>query len=259
MAARLPVLNGGSNPPIPREQPNHVVLKSVNKSFGASPVLSAVDFAIPYGQFVALIGKSGCGKSTLLRLVAGLETPSEGQILIDGAPLQGQNSGARVMFQDARLLPWKRVRDNVGIGRQGNWRDEADQALTEVGLLDRADDWPAVLSGGERQRVGLARALVSKPRLLLLDEPMSALDALTRIEMQRLIERLWHEHGFTVLLITHDVEEAVALADRVALLERGKIALDTKIELARPRQRTIAEFGQYEAKILEQVLGPAEE
>jgi sulfonate transport system ATP-binding protein len=159
------------------------------------------------------------------------------------------------MFQDARLLPWKRVIDNVGLGLKGDWRRRAEVALSHVGLLDRAKEWPRVLSGGERQRVALARALLTNPSMLLLDEPLGALDALTRIEMQQLIERLWLEEKFTALLITHDVEEAVALADRVVVIEKGKIALDVTVRLQRPRQRGSAEFGQIKEQILERVMG----
>jgi len=141
------------------------------------------------------------------------------------------------MFQDARLLPWKRVIDNVGLGLSGDWRPRAEQALAEVGLAERANEWPAALSGGQKQRVALARALIHQPRLLLLDEPLGALDALTRIEMQQLIERLWLQHGFTVLLVTHDVSEAVAMADRVILIEDGAIGLDLAVDLL-PRAST---------------------
>jgi sulfonate transport system ATP-binding protein len=161
------------------------------------------------------------------------------------------------MFQEARLLPWKSVLDNVGLGLPGDWRPVAQAALAEVGLADRADDWPAILSGGQRQRVALARALVHSPRLLLLDEPLGALDALTRIEMQGLIERLWHEQGFTALLVTHDVAEAVALADRVVLIENGAITLDLPIPLPRPRARgegDRAALAALEGQVLRRVL-----
>jgi sulfonate transport system ATP-binding protein len=159
------------------------------------------------------------------------------------------------MFQDARLLPWRRVLENVGLGLQGNWRPLATEALAHVGLTDRADQWPRVLSGGERQRVALARALLTRPPLLLLDEPLGALDALTRIEMQALVERLWHEDGFTALLITHDVEEAVALADRVVVIQQGKIGLEVPIPLPRPRRHGSVEFAALKEQILNQVLG----
>ncbi|RMR38015.1 ATP-binding cassette domain-containing protein, partial [Pseudomonas savastanoi] len=155
--------------------------------------------------------------STLLRLLAGLDKPTEGQLLAGSAPLDDAREDTRLMFQEARLLPWKKIIDNVGLGLSGDWRAQALEALEAVGLAERANEWPAALSGGQKQRVALARALIHKPRLLLLDEPLGALDALTRIEMQQLIEKLWHQYGFTVLLVTHDVSEAVAIADRVIL------------------------------------------
>jgi sulfonate transport system ATP-binding protein len=234
----------------PRGTP--VVLEGVGKSFGARRVLAGIDLRIGAGEFVAIVGRSGCGKSTLLRLLAGLETQGEGRIALDG---RGEHDGLRVMFQDARLLPWKRVLDNVALGLSGpDARERAREALAQVGLAERAHDWPAVLSGGQRQRVALARALVHSPRLLLLDEPLGALDALTRIEMQRLIERLWQQQGFTALLVTHDVGEAVALADRVLLIEDGRIALDERVPLVRPRSRGDARFAALEERILDRVL-----
>jgi sulfonate transport system ATP-binding protein len=157
------------------------------------------------------------------------------------------------MFQDARLLPWRRVWDNVVLGLPPAQRARATEVLEQVGLADRAGDWPARLSGGQRQRVSLARALVHRPQLLLLDEPLGALDALTRIEMHRLIEGLWLRHGFTALLVTHDVQEAVALADRVILIEEGRIALDERVALPRPRVHDAA-FAALERRILDRVL-----
>jgi sulfonate transport system ATP-binding protein len=226
----------------------------LSKTFGKQQVLKDLDLEVAPGEFIAIVGRSGCGKSTLLRLVAGLERPTEGGILIDGEPLRQLNQSARVMFQDARLLLWRRVLENVGLGLRHNWRPKAEWALEQVGLADRAREWPAVLSGGQRQRVALARALVSQPRLLLLDEPLGALDALTRIEMQRLIASLWQEQKFTALLITHDVEEAVALADRVVLIEAGRVALDLPIALSRPRNRGDAACAALVEHILERVL-----
>ncbi|WP_165674474.1 aliphatic sulfonates ABC transporter ATP-binding protein [Metapseudomonas otitidis] len=231
-----------------------LVVQGIGKSFGEREVLKGIDLRIPAGQFVAVVGRSGCGKSTLLRLLAGLDQPSRGELLAGSAPLAEAREDTRLMFQDARLLPWKRVIDNVGLGLSGNWRPKALDALEAVGLADRAREWPAALSGGQKQRVALARALIHQPRLLLLDEPLGALDALTRIEMQQLVERLWQQHGFTVLLVTHDVNEAVAIADRVILIEDGAIGLDLTVDLPRSRTRGSARLAALEAQVLERVL-----
>ncbi|WP_122094796.1 aliphatic sulfonates ABC transporter ATP-binding protein, partial [Rahnella sp. Larv3_ips] len=219
-------------------------------------VLNDINLRIPPGQFVAVVGRSGCGKSTLLRLLAGLEKTTQGELLSASAPLSQVRDDTRLMFQDDRLLPWKRVIDNVGLGLKGKWRDAALAALEEVGLADRADEWPSALSGGQKQRVALARALIHRPRLLLLDEPLGALDALTRIEMQSLIERLWQQHDFTVLLVTHDVSEAVTVADRVILIDQGQIGLDLTVDLPRPRRKGSAKLAELEAEVLERVLTP---
>jgi sulfonate transport system ATP-binding protein len=232
-----------------------IVIHGLEKSFGRKHVLQGINLHVNRGEFIAIVGKSGCGKSTLLRLIAGLETPDRGEISVNGQTVRGLNPAARFMFQDARLLPWKRVLENVGLGIQGEWRKQAAEALAHVGLTDRADQWPLVLSGGERQRAALARALLTRPPLLLLDEPLGALDALTRIEMQQLVERLWQEDGFTALLITHDVEEAVALADRVVVIQQGRIALEVPVRLPRPRRHGSAEFAALKEQILTQVLG----
>jgi sulfonate transport system ATP-binding protein len=226
----------------------------VGKTFNTLQVLQGFNLDIAPGEFVAIVGRSGCGKSTLLRLIAGLEQPTVGDVLLDGEPVQKLNKSARMMFQDARLLMWRRVLENVGLGLRGKWKPKAQWALEQVGLADRTRDWVTVLSGGQRQRVALARALVSEPRLLLLDEPLGALDALTRIEMQRLIENLWQEQKFTALLITHDVEEAVTLADRVILIESGRVALDLPVSLSRPRHRGNAVFAALVEQILDRVL-----
>ena len=233
-----------------------VEVQGLSKSYGAREVLADVALQIAPGEFVALVGRSGCGKSTLLRLLAGLEAADTGRIAIDGtAQSSAHRADTRIMFQDARLLPWKRVLDNVALGlRSQDAKQRALDALAQVGLADRAGDWPAVLSGGQRQRVALARALVHTPRLLLLDEPLGALDALTRIEMQRLIEGLWQRHGFTAVLVTHDVGEAVALADRVLLIEDHRLALDQAVVLPRPRSRGQVAFAQHEERLLDRVL-----
>lgn len=229
-------------------------VRGVDKRYGTRDVLKKTELVIEPGQFVAIVGRSGCGKSTLLRLVAGLESVSGGAIRIDGKDIDGLSGDTRIMFQDSRLLPWKRVADNVALGLPPERRGAAGDVLARVGLGDRLNEWPARLSGGQRQRVALARALVHNPRLLLLDEPLGALDALTRIEMHRLIEGLWRTSGFTALLVTHDVQEAVALADRVILIEDGQIALDQRIDLPRPRSHGDAAFAAIEKRILDRVL-----
>lgn len=239
-----------------------VEVRKVSKRYGPRTVLQDTRLNIAPGEFVAIVGRSGCGKSTLLRLVAGLEPVSSGSIWAAGNRVEGLNDGTRVMFQDARLLPWRRVLDNVTLGLPPERRKDAEAVLQQVGLGDRLHDWPARLSGGQRQRVALARALVHHPRLLLLDEPLGALDALTRIEMHALIEGLWRRHGFTALLVTHDVQEAVALADRVILIADGAVAFDERIALPRPRSRGDAAFAAVEKRILDRVLeqpeGPAQ-
>lgn len=233
-----------------------VRVRALEKAFGGKPVLQGVDLDIEPGEFLAIVGRSGCGKSTLLRLVANLESADSGDIGIAGKGGKRQPE-ARIMFQDARLLPWKSVLDNVAIGLRPGARRRAIGVLEKVGLAERAGDWPAVLSGGQRQRVALARALVHQPDLLLLDEPLGALDALTRIEMQQLIESLWRRQRFTALLVTHDVAEAIALADRVVLIDEGRITLDLKIDLPRPRHRGNARFAALEDRVLRRVLSRA--
>jgi sulfonate transport system ATP-binding protein len=231
-------------------------IRGLRKSFGDNEVLRGIDLHIPAGQFVAIVGKSGCGKSTLLRLIAGLETIDAGSISF-GDEVQAED--IRVMFQEPRLLPWARVLSNVevGLGRDRASTDahvRAEKALAEVGLADKRDQWPSVLSGGQKQRVALARALVSRPRVLAFDEPLGALDALTRISMQRLLERVWRDQGFTAILVTHDVAEAVALADRVLVIEEGRIAHDVMVNAGRPRARGSAELAGLEGSILNHLL-----
>jgi sulfonate transport system ATP-binding protein len=234
------------------------VLRGIVKAFGDKKVLRGLDLDVAAGQFVAVIGRSGCGKSTLLRLIAGLDAPDAGAIDFDGTV----GVAPRVMFQEPRLLPWANVIANVEIGlgarrREAGARQRALDALAAVGLADRAADWPGALSGGQKQRVALARALVSRPRVLALDEPLGALDALTRIEMQSLLESAWQREGFAALLVTHDVAEAVTLADRIVLLEDGAVALDLEVALPRPRLRGATEFGRLEEIILDRLLGCA--
>ena len=207
-------------------------LRGVTRRFGDTTVLRRLDLEIPRGEITALLGRSGSGKSTALRILAGLDRDhDEGTVLIDGAPA--------VVFQDSRLLPWRTVAENVrhGLNRVDVGRVEKTTRVTgiraEVGLDGRESAYPGELSGGQAQRTSLARALVAEPALLLLDEPFGALDALTRRAMHRLLLRLWEHHGFGVLLVTHDVDEAVALADRVLVLDHGVVAHTETID--RPR------------------------
>lgn len=230
-----------------------VTLRDLEKSFAGKEVLRGIDLHIPAGQFAAVIGKSGCGKSTLLRLILGLEVPSAGEIAITGGARTA--AAQRIMFQEPRLLPWARVVDNVeiGLGSEGTRlgrRDRAMAALREVRLADRAGEWPLVLSGGQKQRVALARALVSRPKLLAFDEPLGALDALTRMEMQRLIESVWQAQGFTAVLVTHDVTEAIALADRIIVIDAGRVALDLPVRVPRPRRRGDPEIARLEGAVM---------
>lgn len=224
-----------------------VELDDVTVRFGLRTVLDQLDLRLDSGEFVAVIGRSGSGKTTLLRLLAGLS----------GGQVTGTvHTGARpaVVFQDARLLPWRSALDNVALGvRTGDARERSRTALHEVGLTDRGDAWPRQLSGGQQQRVALARALVREPDLLLLDEPFSALDALTRGDAQELVLRLWRDHRPAVLLVTHDVEEAVLLADRVVILEDGRIVHDEPIPLGRPRVRDDARVQQLAAALLQRL------
>jgi len=231
-----------------------ITLWGVQKSFGATAVLRDISLHVEAGAFVTIIGQSGCGKSTLLRLLAGLDTPDHGELHLDDQPLANAQADARLMFQEPRLLPWASVLDNIGLGLTGDWRARAQDLLREVGLETRAGDWPAALSGGQKQRVALARALAARPRLLLMDEPLGALDALTRLAMQALITRIWQVQKFTAVLVTHDVHEAVTLGDHVILLERGRIAQTWRINQPRPRETGNPDLAATEAAILRRLL-----
>lgn len=219
-------------------------LRGVDKWFGPNHVLTGIDLTIDQGEIVALVGRSGSGKSTILRVLAGLSDDHTGTRSVPGRPA--------VAFQEPRLFPWRNVRQNVPYGLNGSAGalDAADRTLDEVGLADKKHVWPATLSGGQAQRASLARALVGEPGLLLLDEPFGALDALTRLSMQALLLSLWREHRFGVLLVTHDVDEAVALADRVLILEDGRVIDEVPVDLVRPRDRGTAEFAAVRAHLL---------
>ncbi|MDB4974990.1 MAG: ssuB [Myxococcaceae bacterium] len=232
-----------------------VRLDGVDKSFDSRQVLCNLSVSIKPGEFVAVVGRSGSGKSTLLRLLCGLETPSRGSVVISDEDGSDLSATVRVVFQEPRLLPWRSVLANVTLGKTRVDPRRPLEVLREVGLADRAGEYPAVLSGGQRQRVALARALVHEPRLLLLDEPFGALDALTRIEAQELVEQLWLEAGFTAVMVTHDVAEAVLLSDRVLVIEDGQIVEDIAVELPRPRARDLPELAHLTAVLLERVMG----
>ncbi|MGG0656168.1 ATP-binding cassette domain-containing protein [Rummeliibacillus pycnus] len=229
-------------------------IEKIEKMFGDKTVLKNLSLPIEAGEFVVIVGKSGSGKSTLLRLAAGLEEPTSGTITFNQVPIQKSEAKLRMMYQDSRLLPWKSVLNNVGIGLNGKWKDAAEKTLDHVGLIDYKDQWPSTLSGGQQQRVALARALVNNPSLLLFDEPLSALDALTRLEMQNLIETLWLEKGFTALLVTHDVQEAVRLGDRIILIEDGTITMDVKNNVPRPRGISDPDLTKLEKEILHRIM-----
>ncbi|MFI7166321.1 ABC transporter ATP-binding protein [Rhodococcus erythropolis] len=214
--------------------------------------LAPVSLHVESGSFVSFVGRSGCGKSTLLRMVAGLETASTGTVLIDDAMVRGPGDSVRYVFQNygESLLPWKTVGANVEFGLRYAYRSESDgtrggrraaaeRYLEEVGLAGTADRYPSELSGGMQQRVAIARALASRPRILLLDEPFSAVDALSRSQLQDLLLRIWNEHALTVLFVTHDIDEALYLSDQVAVLGAGGSGVSRvfDVPLARPRDQ----------------------
>lgn len=228
-------------------QPDAVLVKGVTRIFHHQRVLDALDITLRKGEFIALLGASGSGKTTLLRILAGLDAPDEGEAWVP--------SKRTVVFQEPRLVQSKSVWRNVVVGlpRQLATRERAVRALSEVSLDHRADAWPATLSGGEAQRAALARALVRQPELLLLDEPFAALDALTRLRMQRLIRELCAAHGPSTLLVTHDVEEAILLADRVLVLREGRIAFDERVSLPQPRRAGGEAFDTLRGRLLAQL------
>ncbi len=219
-----------------------VALRGVSRRFGERLVLDDVAFEVAAGEFVALLGASGSGKTTILRAIAEIDTDVTGTLEL---PRE-----LAVVFQDPRLLPWSRARRNVAIGLDRSERHRVDPALAEVGLAGRERAWPRTLSGGEAQRVALARALVRRPDVLLLDEPFAALDALTRLRMQALVDDLWREHGFAVLLVTHDVDEALLLADRALVLEHGRIAHEVVVDVPRPRSIDHHRFAELRTDLL---------
>jgi sulfonate transport system ATP-binding protein len=231
-----------------------VHVRGLKKAFGDNVVLGGVDLDVRRGEFVVLLGPSGTGKTTLLRILAGLELPDDGTVLVPQA--------RTTVYQEPRLVQSMRALDNVVIGQPQNQRtrDRGIAALREVGLTRHAESWPATLSGGEAQRVALARALVREPELLLLDEPFAALDALTRLQMQDLVGQLLTAHSPAVLLVTHDVDEAIRLGDRILVLRGGKFGVDVRVDSLATRDRGDARFLEYRRMLLAELgvrTGPA--
>ncbi|MBU9765190.1 ABC transporter ATP-binding protein [Mycobacterium sp. TNTM28] len=229
-----------------------VIARGIRKRFGDNVILDGLDLEIRAGEFVALLGRSGSGKSTFLRALGALDSDVDGYLRVPGR--------RAIVFQDPRLLPWQRVLANVTIGwpSGGAVAQRALAALGEVKLADKARAWPRTLSGGEAQRVALARALVREPQLLLLDEPFGALDALTRIRMHGLLLDLYRHHTPAVLLVTHDVDEAILLADRVIVLTDGVLSLDVDVTVPKPRARDTHEFAALRKRLLTE-LGVSED
>ncbi len=227
-------------------EPEAVAVRTqgLRREFGGRAVLDGLELSVRPGEFVALLGASGSGKTTLLRILGGFDPEIHGEVVVA--------KRRAVVFQEPRLLPWARVLPNVTLGLAGpDPKARGLAALAEVGLADRQRAWPAALSGGEAQRVALARALVRDPDLVMLDEPFGALDALTRVRMQVLLQQLCRRHRPAVLFVTHDVDEALVLADRVAVLADGSFGLDVPVEVPEPRRRTDPAFGRLRTRLLQ--------
>lgn len=238
---------------------SQLVLNQVNKSFGSLSVLSDVSLQIRPGEFGAIVGPSGCGKSTALRLFAGLERADSGQVEAGGKPVTGPGPDRTMIFQEHALYPWRTVTDNVGLGLElagvakKERRERVEAVLDRVGLTGFGGYYPHQLSGGMRQRASIARALVLEPDVLLLDEPYGALDAITKLRMQDELLQIWHGTGKTMLLITHDIDEAVYLADRVFVMSQrpGRIVRTVELDMPRPRDRNGSAFTSARQQIME--------
>ena len=242
-----------------------LIVRDVRKCFPAPEnplsrrqVLDGISFSLAQGELVSLVGPSGCGKSTLLRLIAGLDSTDEGELLIGSEPISAPNAERGLVFQDPNLFPWLTVRRNIeaGLAARGvlrERRNEVDEFMRLVGLETFANAYPHHLSGGMAQRVALARALINHPKVLLLDEPLGALDAFTRMRMQDEVLRLWENRRTTMLLVTHDIDEAIYMSDRILIMTPapGRIDHEIDIDLARPRDRTSDSFLRFRSEILE--------
>jgi sulfonate transport system ATP-binding protein len=236
-------------------------ISALCKQFDDTPVLEGIEFSVDAGEIVAVLGTSGAGKSTLLRIVGGLEAASFGSVLLDGRPVIGPSSKLGVVFQEPRLMPWLNVRSNVAFGlaslSKAERRELAEAALRRVGLGDVAEALPRQLSGGMAQRVAIARSLVTRPSVLLLDEPFSALDAFTRTSLQEHLIEIWNDDRPTMLFVTHDIDEALMLADRVIVLlgRPGRIRRDDRVELARPRRRGDPRLARWRERLFDDLSG----
>ncbi|WP_257348226.1 ABC transporter ATP-binding protein [Pseudalkalibacillus decolorationis] len=233
-------------------------LKNVNKTFGNLKVLEDISLNVKKGEFAAIVGPSGCGKSTALRMFAGLETPSEGEVLANGKLVTEPDSNRVMIFQEHALYPWRTIEDNVRLGLEltnspkNERRERVNRVLEKVGLDGFQTYYPHQLSGGMKQRASIARALVMDPEVLLLDEPYGALDAITRLTMQNELIKLWHGSNQTMLLITHDIDEALYLADRVFVMSSrpGKVVSEVQNEIPRPRDRNSVDFVKLRQEIM---------
>lgn len=235
-----------------------LVLERVGKTYpNGVHALENVNLSVAPGEIVAVVGGSGCGKSTMLRAISGLDTPSRGRVMLDGMEVRAPHEKIGIIFQEPRLLPWLTVAGNVAFGIEGLPASEREErvasALARVGLADKANAWPRELSGGQAQRVAIARALVPRPEVLLLDEPFSALDAFTRTDLQDHLLALWADSRPTLLLVTHDVDEAIALADRIIIMRPrpGRLYEEIVAELPRPRDRRSGEFDAVRRQVLD--------
>jgi sulfonate transport system ATP-binding protein len=241
-----------------------VVLTSASKAFASGgrtlEVLRNIDLKVSAGELLCVVGTSGCGKSTLLRAIAGLESMDRGALTLDGKPVRGPGLERGLVFQEHRLLPWLTVLDNVAFGLGPNAsadaRGEASDYVALVGLAGFERAYPHQLSGGMAQRAALARALIGRPRVLLLDEPFAALDAFTRMQLQEEVLRIWRREKTTIVLVTHDVDEAVFLGDRIAVMSNrpGTVSRLVEVDLARPRNRTGDDFGHVRGRVFQQLV-----
>ncbi|GAA0284274.1 ABC transporter ATP-binding protein [Rhodovulum strictum] len=236
-----------------------LALDNIGKTYpNGVHALDGIELRVDLGEIVAVLGGSGCGKSTLLRLIAGLDRPDPGRVTLDGTDMNGPHEKIGVVFQEPRLLPWLSVAQNVGFGLRGKRLAERrrliEDALQRVGLADKADVWPRELSGGQAQRVSIARALVTRPEVLLLDEPFSALDAFTRIDLQDHLLHVWaqtHPRP-TLIVVTHDIDEAIVLADRIVIMRPhpGRVQAEIAVDLDRPRDRAAHAFEELRRQVM---------